>query len=43
MTSSNASRVHQYLQALAAMDAPETVAGFFAPDVILPVYASHKR
>ena len=34
MTSSNASRVHQYLQAVAAMGAPETVADFFAPDVI---------
>jgi hypothetical protein len=26
MTSSNASRVHQYLQAVATMGAPETVA-----------------
>jgi len=34
MTSSKASRVHQYLQAVAAMGAPETVADFFAPDVI---------
>jgi hypothetical protein len=34
MTSSNVSRVHQYLQAVASMGAPETVADFFAPDVV---------
>jgi hypothetical protein len=34
MTSSNVSRVHQYLQAVAPMGAPETVADFFAPDVV---------
>ena len=34
MTSSNVSHVHQYLQALTAMSAPETVADFFAPDVV---------
>ena len=34
MTSSNFSRVHQYLQAVAAMGAPETVEDFFAPDVV---------
>ena len=34
MTSTNVARVHQYLQAVAAMGAPETVADFFAPDVV---------
>jgi ketosteroid isomerase-like protein len=34
MTSSNVSRVHQYLQAVGSMGAPKTVADFFAPDVI---------
>jgi hypothetical protein len=34
MTSSNASRVHLYLHAVAAMGAPETVADFFARDMI---------
>lgn len=34
MTSSNVSRVHQYLQAIAAMDGPETVGNFFAPDAV---------
>ena len=34
MTSSNISRVHQYLKAVASLGAPETVADFFAPDVI---------
>src|SRR5260370_19233688 len=34
MTSSNVSRVHQYLQAVASMGAPETVADFFASDVV---------
>ena len=35
MTSNNASRVYRYLHAVAAMGAPETVADFFARDVIL--------
>jgi hypothetical protein len=34
MTASNVSRFHQYLQAVASMGAPETVADFFASDVI---------
>ena len=34
MTSTNVARVHQYLQAVAAMGGPETVADFFAPDVV---------
>jgi ketosteroid isomerase-like protein len=34
MTSSNVSRVHQYLQAVAAMGGPETIADFFAPDAV---------
>jgi hypothetical protein len=34
MTSTNVARVHQYLQAVAAMGAPETVADFFASDVV---------
>ncbi|HEY1467792.1 MAG TPA: nuclear transport factor 2 family protein [Candidatus Acidoferrum sp.] len=34
MTSSNVSRVHQYLQAVASLGTPETVADFFAPDVV---------
>jgi ketosteroid isomerase-like protein len=34
LTSSNVSRVHQYLQAVASMGGPETVADFFAHDVV---------
>jgi ketosteroid isomerase-like protein len=34
MTSSNVACVHEYLQAVASMGAPETVADFFAPDVV---------
>lgn len=34
MTSSKVSRVYQYPQAVASMGAPETVADFFAPDVV---------
>jgi ketosteroid isomerase-like protein len=34
MTSSNVARVHQYLQAVAAMGALETVADFLASDVV---------
>ncbi len=34
MTSSNVSRVHQYLQTIAAMGGPKTIADFFATDAI---------
>jgi ketosteroid isomerase-like protein len=35
VTSTNVTRVHQYLQAVASMGASETVADFFAPDVVI--------
>jgi hypothetical protein len=35
MTSSNVSRAHQYLQAVASMGLFETVADFFNPDVVI--------
>ena len=34
MTSSNVSRVRQYLQAITALGGPETIADFFAPDAV---------
>jgi ketosteroid isomerase-like protein len=34
MTSSNVSRVRQYLQAITAQGGPETIADFFAPDAV---------
>ena len=35
MTSSNVARTHEYLQGVAAMGAPETVADFFAPEAVI--------
>lgn len=35
MTSSNVSRVHEYLQTMAAMGPPESVGEFFTPDVTI--------
>ena len=34
MTSSNVSRVRQYLLAITALGGPETIADFFAPDAV---------
>jgi ketosteroid isomerase-like protein len=34
MTSSNVSRIHRYLQAVASRGAPETVADFLTPDMV---------
>jgi hypothetical protein len=35
MTSSNVSRTHQYLQAVASMGSFENVADFYSPDVLI--------
>ncbi len=35
MTSSNVSRTHQYLQAVASMRSFENVADFYSPDVLI--------